>query len=342
MAQRNGGALEVSSLAFLIASLAVILFAATLFVNAVEWLGIRLSLSQGATGSVLAAVGTALPESLIPAVAILFGRDGFRHEVGIGAILGAPLMLATLAMALTGLSLFFYSRGGGRSGFISADYGHIQQQLTFFLWVYSLAIILALLPLGDLRYAAAIGFVFAYMVFVRSVVRSGLKVEAHGIGPLRFAPRQKEPALWLIASQLIVSLALLLGGAHLFVEAVSDISHALGISALVLSLIIAPIATELPEKFNSIIWIGQRKDTLALGNITGAMAFQSTIPVAIGIAFTPWRFETVALVAAILALLAAALLWLVFARRRRKVGATALVTAGLPYLGFVAYIVVLA
>ncbi len=43
-------------------------------------------------------------------------------------------------------------------------------------------------------------------------------------------------------------------------------------------LLVAPIATELPEKFNAVIWIRQGKDTLAMGNITGAMVFQASIP----------------------------------------------------------------
>ena len=54
---------------------------------------------------------------------------------------------------------------------------------------------------------------------------------------------------------------------------------------MLLALVIAPIATELPEKFNSIIWVRQNKDTLALGNITGAMVFQSTIPTVVGLVF---------------------------------------------------------
>ena len=60
--------------------------------------------------------------------------------------------------------------------------------------------------------------------------------------------------------------------------------HARGRRAL-LALVIAPIATELPEKFNSIIWVRQGKDTLAMGNITGAMVFQSTIPTVVALVF---------------------------------------------------------
>ena len=67
------------------------------------------------------------------------------------------------------------------------------------------------------------------------------------------------------------------------------VSERLGISVLLLSLLIIPIATELPEKVNSILWIRRRKDTLAFGNITGAMVFQGTLLPAIGIMLTPWE-----------------------------------------------------
>ena len=49
----------------LILSLAAILGAAVIFTNAVEILGDRLGLGHGAVGSILAAVGTALPETMI-------------------------------------------------------------------------------------------------------------------------------------------------------------------------------------------------------------------------------------------------------------------------------------
>src|SRR5438034_1359613 len=76
-------------------SLVLILLAAELFTNGIEWVGETLGLSEGAVGSVLAAVGTALPETLLPLVAIAIGHPQ-GEEIGIGAILGAPFMLSTL------------------------------------------------------------------------------------------------------------------------------------------------------------------------------------------------------------------------------------------------------
>src|SRR3954469_21538161 len=91
----------------LLVALLVILFGAELFTNGIEWFGRKLGLAEGAVGSVLAAVGTALPETLIPIIAILFASGASSHEVGVGAILGAPFMLATLAMFVTGIAVLW-------------------------------------------------------------------------------------------------------------------------------------------------------------------------------------------------------------------------------------------
>ena len=99
----------------LVGSLALILFGAELFTNGIEWFGHKLNLAEGAVGSVLAAVATAMPETLIPLIAIVgpivFG-GGTPHsaEVGVGAILGAPFMLSTLAMFVTGAGVLVFSR----------------------------------------------------------------------------------------------------------------------------------------------------------------------------------------------------------------------------------------
>lgn len=73
--------------------------------NGVEWVGARLKIGQTATGTILAAFGTALPESAITFVAVVFGTTTAEHEIGIGAALGGPLALSTLAYGVVGLTL---------------------------------------------------------------------------------------------------------------------------------------------------------------------------------------------------------------------------------------------
>ncbi|MDQ3777482.1 MAG: hypothetical protein M3310_01235, partial [Actinomycetota bacterium] len=95
--------------------------------------------------------------------------------------------------------------------------------------------------------------------------------------------RGDPPGMSTVVLQLVVALGAIVGGAHIFVEQVLDVADSLGLEPLVLSLVLAPFATELPEKANSFFWVRDGKDSLALGNITGAMVFQSTLPVSIGL-----------------------------------------------------------
>jgi cation:H+ antiporter len=104
------------------------------------------------------------------------------------------------------------------------------------------------------------------------------------------APDVAVPLLRVIVAQVVLALAAIVIGAQVFIGAVEHLSTTLGLDQRILALVIAPIATELPEKFNSIIWVRTGKDTLAMGNITGAMVFQSCIPTVLGIIFTEWAF----------------------------------------------------
>ena len=290
---------------WLVASFAVILAGALLFTNAVEWAGYRLGLGEGATGSLLAAVGTAMPETLIPIIAVLEGSEG-SDDVAIGAIIGAPFLLATIAMALVGISASLFSSSDRRpqGTRLKADVAVLDRDLVFFLIFFAAAIAFGIgLPLAA-RLVIAVVFVVAYVIYVRRTLAHGGAVEeAEAIGPLIMdRSRRGEPAGRTIVLQMLIGLGAIVGGAHLFVEELIAVAEDVGIEPLVLSLVLAPLATELPEKANSFIWVREGKDSLALGNITGAMVFQSHIPVAFGLAFTEWDLGTSATLSGLLGL----------------------------------------
>lgn len=297
----------------MVAALVVILVGAKFFTNGVEWLGVKLGLARGAVGSVLAAIGTALPETMIPVVAILMGHTIASHEVGIGAILGAPFMLATVGFFLAGVTAIVLARRRG-SVCLRPQPEILRRDLGFFLIAYTLAIMATSLP-PFLRPVVVVLLVGGYLAFV---VRALTQGERCGVGDdtgsLLVSPRSSDPHLVLVLGQVACAFLLILGGAKVFVSGIGLLAHQFGVPPLIFALLVAPVATEMPELLNSLIWLREKKDTLALGNITGAMAFQSSIVPAIGIAFTTWQLTPVAFLSAGLALASA---WVVFLYARR-------------------------
>jgi cation:H+ antiporter len=316
-------------LLILLVAFVIILVGAELFTNGIEWFGRKLELAEGAVGSVLAAVGTALPETMIPIVAIIFGTGGASHAIGIGAILGAPFMLATLAMFVTGLGVLAFRSRRSSDQVLALDGTVMGADVRWFVIAYGLAVATALLP-PDLtlpRYAVAIILLVMYGWYVKAHFEADPSVDVEELAPLRF--RRLDPAsnpagpdvprLRIVNVQVIVALALIIIGAVAFVGAVEGIATSFGLDEMLLALVIAPIATELPEKANSIIWVRSGKDTLALGNITGAMVFQSAFPVSVALAFAPaaWSVSTGSLLTFASALIAFGSLAVIFWPFRR-------------------------
>jgi len=287
-------------------SLALILFSCVLFTNSIEWFGKKLNLSQGVVGSILAAIGTAMPETIIPIIAIIFYGGGEAGQIATGAILGAPFMLSTLGLFVIGTAVIIYSLTGKRTLKLNADKKTFKRDLNFFIIIYIIAIMTTFVNhYNQSRIIATIIILSLYVLYVIKTF-SGEQQMCENLGSLYCSKLLNvENNMFWIVFQLILSLIGIIYGAHMFVGYVKDISYTFGIAPLLLSIIITPIATELPEKINSIVWIGQNKDTLALGNITGAMVFQSAIPVTIGILFTPWNITGIAFLSAVIALTSA-------------------------------------
>lgn len=304
----------------LVLSLLGIFLGATLFTNGVEWLGRKMDLSHGATGSLVAAMGTALPEAIIPIWAIAFGASHVREQIGVGAILGAPLLLATLALLISGLATFYYASRRKRGAFIEVDPGTLERDLGVFVAVYTLAAAAGLVQNHTVQVAVGLLLVATYVGYVAWTLRHPSPeaddgdVETHR---LFFQRGREEPDFWAVLAQVLFGLGIIVFAAHVFVDSIQTVASAWGVSAFLLSVVITPIATELPETFNSVIWLGQRKDTLAMSNITGAMVFQSSLIPAIGILFTPWRLDADQLWAAGVAIVAAGLVFVTYLWRRR-------------------------
>jgi cation:H+ antiporter len=328
----------------LVLGLGIILAAAETFTNGIETLGRKFSLSQAVVGSLLAAVGTALPETILPIVAIFFYGGEAGKDIGVGAILGAPFMLSTIAFFLVGLTVVISSLKKRRAFEIRVEPHSTTRDLAFFIPMYAVAVLVPLIAGKSFSVFIAIGLVCVYIFYAYRTFRGESAEIEHSEEMYLMKICRKlgliksdDPHFILIIVQVVGSLVVMIQGAHTFVASLEHVSLKFGMDPLLFALLLAPIATELPEKFNSVTWTWKGRDTLAVGNITGAMVFQSTFPVCVGLLFTEWKLTGMALFSAAIALMSAsiALLELTF---RKKISPVTFLFSGLL---FVVYAVVL-
>src|SRR5256885_3795698 len=254
--------MSMIDIALIVAAFILILVGAEVFTNGVEWLGLKLRISEGATGSILAALGTATPETLIPVVAILFTSTADSDEIGVGAILGAPFMLGTLVMLLIGVTAFVLRKKRKRDT-LHVDAPHALRDLSFFLVLYSIALGLAVLPPDFHFLKGYIGWIFlpAYFLYLYLVLRAPRRTaedieeeleEREAFDQLTFVSllgrlgvnlRDATPPLWLVLGQVALSFGAILLGARFFADFVEDFSHAMHFNTLLVALILAPLAT---------------------------------------------------------------------------------------------------
>ena len=338
------------SFLYILIVLALIVFICVIFTNAVEHLGEKLNLSEGAVGSILAAVGTALPETIVPLVAIvgayITGANmANAHEIGIGAILGAPFLLGTLAFFVTGLAVYVFTKTGRRTLEMPVNTDVIFRDLHYFALSYTIAILSSFIPFKPVKFVIAGLLLTVYLVYVIKTLNTACQSPEeceHSYDELYLTAITKAPEslkLFLIVLQLIFSLVGLIFLAHVFVGQIEFLAETFRVNPLILSLIIVPIATELPEKFNSVIWIRAKKDTLSMGNITGAMVFQSCIPVSIGLTLTPWILSVDAIVNALIVYLSVGVVYLNIIRNKGILKPSALLTGGFFYCLYLLYVV---
>jgi cation:H+ antiporter len=353
----------VLHVALLLASAAVIYVACEWFVNAVEWLGVRLKVGSVAVGTILAAAGTALPESVVTLVAVLFGSKESGAQVGIGAALGGPLVVGTIAYGVTGGMLLWrrrrdrhpepvpaFAAAAGTPGvpplsdvqdaddLDGTDTRRLARDQVWFLAIFAVKLALGLVAFAIKPWLGVL-FLAAYAVyFHREISAGGGEASGEGLEPLRFQPRRPEPTTAAVLAQTLVTLVVVFLASQLFVIQLEWAGPALGLPAAVVALLLSPIATELPETMNAIIWVRQGKAELALANISGAMMIQATVPSAIGLFFTPWLFDTPLVLAGLFTMAAVAYLLIVL--RLRRLTPTTLACATLFYAGFAVALVV--
>ncbi|HSP39355.1 MAG TPA: sodium:calcium antiporter [Frankiaceae bacterium] len=345
----------------------VIYLACEWFVNAVEWLGVRMKVGAIAVGTVLAAAGTALPESVVTLVAVVFGKSADSDDIGVGAALGGPLVVGTLAYGITGAMLLWRRRQlrqrpelvaaagvgdggdvrtvdahtGSASGtnsdtdepdvFASTDTRRLARDQTWFLVIFIGKVALGLVAFAVKPWLGLLFFAAYGVYFVREL--GGGEAASHeGLEPLKLQPKRPQPTTWAVVTQTLATLIVIFGASQVFVHQLEWAGPALGLPAVVVALLLSPVATELPEILNAIIWVRQGKVQLALANISGAMMIQATIPSGIGLLFTSWHFDQPLILAGVATM--ASVVYLLLLMRSGKLNAARLAMCSGFYVAF--------
>jgi cation:H+ antiporter len=283
-------------LAFVVLLLAagIVYWSCEYFVNGVEWVGRMAGVSQNSVGTVLAAFGTALPESVVTFVAVVMGQNAAARNIGVGAALGGPLVLATVAYPVVGLMLLLTRSPPGP---IDLDSQRLSRDQGWFLLIFCCKITLGFMAFAIKPFCGWL-FLLAYAAYTWTEMRHTSDGSEEEPEALLFQPKRANPSIAMAGLQTLLALVVIFGASRVFVGELSVVGPWLGIPSAVVALLFSPVATELPETMNAIIWIRQGKHRLALANISGAMMIQATIPTALGLFFTPWRFDAALALAA--------------------------------------------
>ena len=294
----------VTTLALLLGSATVIYLACEYFVNGVEWAGKRMGVSQTAVGTVLAAFGTALPESVVTFVAVVFGGTAAQKEIGVGAAIGGPLVLSTLAYAVVGLVFLSAKASHQHTLLANVNARKLRHDQAWFIAIFVVKVMLGIVAFA-IKPWLGILFLLAYAVYTwHEMQREDEPGAEHEVlEPLKFRPNDSAPTTAWALAQTIAALIVIFLSSRLFVHQLDELGLWLGISPQLVALLLSPVATELPEIVNAVIWVRQGKVALALGNISGAMMIQATIPSALGLLFTPWILSAPLLWAAAITLI---------------------------------------
>jgi len=256
-----------------------------------------------------------------------------------GAIIGSPFMLATFSLFLMGLVLIFQKR---KKLELNLDIKEILKNYKYFIFAYVIAISTSFVQNTTIKISAVAFLLATYAFYVYRTIDKSKKCFCEKcideLAFLKFFKDLNRSKEFCICFQLFISIILLVISVHFFVKEIVFFSNVFDVSPFLLSFIITPFATELPECVNSVIWLRQDKDDLALGNILGAVVFQATVLFSVGILLTSWALDFSALLNSIVVLISS-IIFILSMLIYKKVKLFSLLLMGIFYFGYLFFVI---
>jgi cation:H+ antiporter len=229
-----------------VGSAAAIYFACEFFVNGVEWLGRRLGIGETATGTILAAFGTALPESAVTFAAVVLGRDSAQKDIGVGAALGGPLVLATISYAVVGIAMLWnHQRLGRTTHVIECDSARLRHDQVWFVSIFIVKMALGLLVFKFKPWLGAL-FLLAYVVYLLRELRGAQVLSEGALEPLKFHPKGDPGLIWPLAQTTLALIAITVAS-KVFVGQLEAIGIWAGLSPQLVALLLTRLPPSCPK-----------------------------------------------------------------------------------------------
>ena len=279
----------------LLGSMIIVLFAAVIFVNAIEYIGYRLNLGHSFVGAIIAPLFTSIPELTVFLVAVFAVGQTAGQEVGIGTLFGQPFMASSLSYGLVGLAaLVGFFTGRRKKTFLAVE-RNLGIPYVFITILFPLTVVPGLFAAsGIVKHAFALIFFGAFVFYIWMMFRrreDGLIEEVEDCYLYRYGGKIIRMPLVSALIQILLAAAGLYVGSEGMVQSVIALAEGINMSPLGLALILVPAATAIPETTSALIWGYRGKDTLSLGSLVGEKILYSTFYPAMGLFLTPWALD---------------------------------------------------
>ncbi len=264
------------STSLIAAGIAMLIASSFLLTITIEDLGKRGRFSDRFTGAVISPLFTALPELVVIIFALVLVGKESGAEIAAGTIIGEPFMVSALGFPAVALALFIAGRKGRNDQLDPA----LPLTLIFLGAVFPIMLIPSFFRSLLLRVFIAAVLVSLYFLFLRFV--RGERNEGEMAEELRIGNRI------ILVAAILSGLALLFAGSAALVRGIDSVSIITGVNQELVTILLVPIGTIVPETMNAIIWASRNKTNLSIGAIAGEEVFFVTLFPALGILASQW------------------------------------------------------
>ena len=257
--------------------LLLILGGSILFSHSAEALTQQLFKNHSLGRRILGNVSLSIPELILPLFSFLGGSGEGRKDAGIGAILGAPLLLIAVLWPMT----LFITR---KSPIPSSEKRQLSKEAPILAGGLSLALLAGEFPSHTLHLIIGILLLFLYPAILFGIKGEELPADTDN--------QQNHPTIIQTALLFLSGVTLLLTGPVLLLKGILQFGGSGGgKTVFLLSILLSSLSTESPEALSLFMLLKKRDIPAACAILWGSIHFQLTVSLATGLLLSPWIIQ---------------------------------------------------